>query len=365
VRFLRAVRLTQAISLFVAALLIVLVILPTQQSPATVIGTMLSGAFGSWEMVARAATTLAPVLLCAAGLAFTFSAGLYNLGVEGQVLAGAVATTALVRVLFPDGGEALAPPVVIMALGIVAGFLGGMLWGLLAGLLHVYGRISEIFAGLGLNFVAQGMAIFLIFGPWKRAGVASMSGTALFDESVWLPVIGVTELSPAALVLAGVALIVTLVVLRNTVFGLRLRAVGHSLRSSFILGIPATQHMLSAFAICGAFAGLAGATQALAVFHRLIPGISSNLGYLGLLVAMLANYNPIWLLPIAAFFSALNIGALKLPSELKVESSLAGVIQGILVLAVLLGRGLPNWPAARALDRKVRAKLGLDDDAAA
>lgn len=339
-RTVRAVRLTQAASAFIAALLIVLVILPTKQSPVTIVTTMISGAFGSWELVARAATTLAPVLLCAAGLAFTFSSGLYNLGVEGQVLAGAIATTALVRILFPDGGVALAPPVVIMALGIAAGFIGGMLWGLLAGALHVYGRISEIFAGLGLNFVAQGLAIYLIFGPWKRSGVASMSGTALFDESVWLPVIGTTELSPMALVLAGVGLVVALIVLRNTYFGLRLRAVGQSLRSSFILGIPATQHMLAAFAICGAFAGLAGATQALAVFHRLIPGISSNLGYLGLLVAMLANYNPIWLLPIAAFFSALNIGALKLPSELKVESSLAGVIQGVLVLTVLLGRGM-------------------------
>ena len=336
----RSVQVTQLVSLLIAAVLIVLVILPTGQSPVTVIGTMIDGAFGSWDLVARARTTLAPVLLCAAGLAFTFSSGLYNLGVEGQVLAGAIATTALVRALFPDGGQAAVSPALIMALGIVAGMLGGLLWGLLAGLLHVYGRISEIFAGLGLNFVAQGLAIFLIFGPWKRAGVASMSGTALFDESVWLPVLGITELSPVALVLAGVALIVALIVLRNTYFGLRLRAVGHSLRSSFILGIPATQHLLSAFAICGAFAGLAGATQALAIFHRLIPGISSNLGYLGLLVAMLANYNPIWLLPIAAFFSVLNIGALKLPSELKVESSLAGVIQGLLVLAVLLSRGV-------------------------
>lgn len=336
----RSAAVTQALAIVAAFVLITVIILPTGQSPLTVFSTMISGAFGSWELVARALTTLAPVLLCACGLAFTFSSGLYNLGVEGQVLVGAIGTTALIRVLFPDGGEAMAPPVVIMALGILAGAIGGMLWGLLAGLLHVYGKISEIFAGLGLNFVGQGLAIYLIFGPWKRAGVATMSGTALFDESVWLPVIGVTELSPAALVLAGVALIVTLIVLRNTYFGLRLRAVGHNLRSSFILGIPATQHLLSAFAICGICAGVAGSLQALAVFHRLIPGISSNLGYLGLLVAMLANYNPVWLFPIAFFFSALNIGALKLPSELKVESSLAGVIQGVLVLFVLLGRGM-------------------------
>jgi general nucleoside transport system permease protein len=332
--------LIQAASLAVGFLLIVLAIAPTGQSPLVIAQTMLNGAFGSWELIARALTTLAPLLLCACGLAFTFNSGLYNLGVEGQVLAGAIMTTALVRVLAPDGGDMLAPPALITVLGIVAGMLGGVLWGLLAGLLNVYGKISEIFAGLGLNFVAQGLAIYLIFGPWKRSGVASMSGTALFDEKIWLPVIGTTELSPAALALAGVALIATLIVLRNTYFGLRLRAVGNSLRASSILGVPATQHLLGAFMICGAFAGLAGALQALAVFHRLIPSISSGLGYLGLLVALLANYNPLWLLPIALFFSVLNIGALKLPTELKVESSLAGVIQGVLVLTMLIGRGL-------------------------
>jgi general nucleoside transport system permease protein len=330
----------RGVSIALALALIALAILPTGLSPLTVVGSMLGGAFGSWNQIARALTILIPLLLCACGLAYTFSAGLYNLGVEGQVLAGAIGTTAAIRLLFPEGGEPLAPPFVIVALGVLGGVLGGVFWGLLGGLLNVYGRVSEIFAGLGLNFVAQGLAIYLIFGPWKRDGVATMSGTALFDESVWLPGLGTTELSPVAIMLAGVGVLVTLVVLRNTYFGLRLRAVGQNLRSAAVLGIPATQHLLAAFAICGALAGLAGATQALAVFHRLIPGISSNLGYLGLLVAMLANANWWLLLPIALFFGLLNIGALRLPTDLKIESSLSGVIQGVIVLCALLSRGL-------------------------
>ncbi len=333
-------RFAQPIALLIALLVVVVIILASGQSPVAVAGAMLDGIFGAPEQLARILTVVAPLVLCACGLIFTFRAGLYNLGVEGQVLAGAIGTTMLVRLLFPDGGSALVPPVLITVLAIVAGAVFGMLWGLLAGLLNVYGKVSEIFAGLGLNFVAQGLAIYLIFGPWKRAGVASMSGTALFDESVWLPVIGTTDLSPVALVLGGLVLLVTLILVRNTYFGLRLRAVGGNLRSSYVLGIPATQHLLGAFAICGACAGLAGATQALGVLHRLIPGISSNLGYLGLLVAMLVNYNPVWVLPVALFFGALNIGSLRLPIDLKIESALAGVIQGLLVLAALFGRGV-------------------------
>jgi simple sugar transport system permease protein len=85
---------------------------------------------------------------------------------------------------------------------------------------------------------------------------------------------------------------------------------------------------------------LAGALQVLAVFHRLIPNISSNLGFLALLVVLLVGFNPLGILPVAFFFSALNVGSLQLPLVLNMESSLAGVIQGTLVLVTLIGQGL-------------------------
>jgi len=95
-----------------------------------------------------------------------------------------------------------------------------------------------------------------------------------------------------------------------------------------------------AFFLCGLFAGLAGAMQVVAVYHRLIPSISSGYGYLGLMVAMLINYQAVWVAPIAFFFAALNIGSIQLPIALKLDSSLAGVIQGSLVLAVLMVEGI-------------------------
>lgn len=326
---------------------ITLVIALAGASPIQVVSNIWIGAFGTTDQFARVVATLAPLLLCASGLLFTFTAGLYNLGIEGQITFGAIATTFAMRLL----QDALPAPLV-MLLAIVAGALGGVLWGLLAGVLNVYGRINEIFAGLGLNFAAQGLALYLIFGPWKRPGVASMSGTEQFSESLWLPTIGYTEASPIALLIAIAALVLTLVVMRGTHFGLRLRAVGQNLRASYVLGIPSIRQLLSAFAICGAFAGIAGALQVLAVFHRLIPSISSNLGFLALLVAMLVNLNAALILPIAFFFSALNIGSLQLPLAMQLESSLAGVIQGTLVLFAILGRGFsdmksPEGPKSR------------------
>lgn len=306
-------------------------------SPLTVGFSLVNGAFGTSDQLGRVMATLAPLLLCASGLVFTFMAGLYNLGVEGQITMGAIATTFILRTL----GDILPAPIVIV-LGIVFGMAGGVFWGLCAGLLNVYGKVSEIFAGLGLNFVAQGIALYLVFGPWKRSGVASMSGTELFDESLRLPTIGNTEASPIALILAAITLIATIIIIRNTYFGLKLRAVGQNIRAAYILGIPAIQQLLSAFAICGGLAGIAGALQVMAVFHRLIPNISSNLGFLALLIGMLVGNGIIWIFPVALFFSALNIGSLQLPLSLQLESSLAGVIQGTLVLFALLGQGWPT-----------------------
>ncbi|KYF82735.1 sugar ABC transporter permease [Sorangium cellulosum] len=300
-------------------------------SPVAVASSLWEGAFGSAEQAARVLATLAPLLLCGSGLLFTFRAGLYHLGVEGQLVLGALCATGAARALWPG-----LPAVAVVALCVAAGALGGALWGALTGALHTRGRVSEIFAGLGMNFVAQGAVLYLVFGPWKRPGVASMAGTEPLDAALRLSTLGGTELSPAALLLAALALVGSAAVLGRTHLGLRLRAVGLNPEAAEVLGVPAARQMLLAFAISGALAGVAGALQVLGTFHRLIPNVSSNLGFLALLVVMLAGRRAALVAPIALFFSALNVGSLKLPMTLGLESSLSGVLQGVLVLLAIL-----------------------------
>ncbi len=99
--------------------------------------------------------------------------------------------------------------------------------------------------------------------------------------------------------------------------------------------------MMSAFIICGGLAGLAGALQVLAVYHRLIPSISSGYGYLGLMVGMLVNYQVIWAAPVAFFFAALNFGSIQLANCFETWiHALSGVLQGALVLFVLMMDGV-------------------------
>ena len=221
----------------------------------------------------------------------------------------------------------------------LAGLIGGAIWGSLAGVLKTFGGVNEIFGGLGLNFVATAFAIYLIIGPWGRPGVASTSGTLIFPDRLWIPTLPHLELSPWALALGILVAVLVYFLLRGTYFGLRLKAVGKNVRAAFLLGVPTWQYSMYAFLLCGSLAGLAGAVQVTAVYHRLIPDISSGYGFLGLLVAMLINFQAIWAAPIALFFAALNIGGIQLPIIMKVDSSLSGVLQGILVLFVLLMQG--------------------------
>ena len=297
---------------------------------------ILLGSFGSLDHFTTVLGACVPLILTTTGLLATFAAGLWNIGVEGQIVLGAIFTTGVLRI-FQDSSL---PSPLILVLSILAGGIGGGLWASLVGVLKTYGGVNEIFGGLGLNFVAMSITLWLIFGPWKPPGVASVGGTKPFPPNLWLPHLADFNLSIWALLIALVCLGLVFLIIEGTHFGLRLKAVGKNIRAAFLIGIPTTQHMISAFIICGVLAGLAGAIQVTAVYHRLNSSISSGYGYLGLMVAMLINYRALWVVPVALFFAALNIGSIQLPIVLQLDSSLSGILQGALVLAVLMMDGV-------------------------
>ena len=249
-------------------------------------------------------------------------------------MAGAIGATAIMKL----GGTFLMPSMIIL-FSFVAAFVAGSLWAGLAGLLKTRGGVNEIFGGLGLNFVAHGLTLWLIFGPWKRTGVASMSGTEPFPELLWLSGLLSNRLSPSGIVLATAVLVVTGWVLGRTRFGLGLKAVGSNPKAAFLHGLKPDRYCMYAMAMAGGSAGLAGAFQVAGVYHRLIPIISSNYGYLALLVVMLSGYKVGGAPAIAFFFACLNVGSIQLPMMLQLDSSLSGIIQGTLVLVTLLAQG--------------------------
>jgi general nucleoside transport system permease protein len=331
------------IAVFMALLFTCLLVWGMKADPFKVFGVILKGSVGSSNAFTQVLQAWIPLVLASLGLMFTFTAGLWNIGMEGQVEMGAIFAYGIIRIF--TGSET--PGGLVIFLAILGGIAGGAFWALLVGLLKNFGGVNEIFGGLGFNFIADAVMLFLVYGPWKPEGVANGS-TKMLDAAYWLPQIKGSYLSLWALGIAIIGLIIVTVILKGTYFGLKLKAVGKNNKSSFLLGIPTNRYMLLAFVLCGVFAGLTGALQVTGFNHVLRNNISGGYGYMGLMVGMLANIQPIVTAPIAFIFIALSKGAASLGIDLKLDSNLSGVIQGSLVIFVLIMDGV----------RKVLSKKG-------
>ncbi|MEW5718319.1 MAG: ABC transporter permease [Chloroflexota bacterium] len=316
-----------------ALILTTLALVAIGADPLKAYATIWNGAFGSPEKLGSVIDAWVPLVFCSIGLLITFTAGLWNIGIEGQIVMGAICAAWVARTFD-------LPAEILIALMFVGGALGGAAWALLAGALKVYGRVHEIFGGLGLNFVAMGVALYLIIGPWKRAGIASTSGTEPFRPAAWLPNFPGLTVGPVEIILAIISLALIYFALRGTLWGLQLKAIGKNTRSAFWLGIPTSRHMLGAFAVCGVFAGLAGVEQASGVWARLIPAVSGGYGYLAILVVLLSGFRAPLVPFVAFFFAAVSRGSVSLPLNLQIDSALGGVMQGIVVLLFVISQGM-------------------------
>lgn len=293
---------------------------------------MWEGAFGTADKTANTLLAWTPLVLASAGLVITFAAGMWNIGVEGQIVMGAIAASFVAR-------EVPGPALVVVPLTIIAGAVGGGAWAWLAGILRTKGNVNEIFGGLGLDFVAAGLATYLVIGPWARTGVASTSGTDIFRVEAWLPTTTLfgAEMPVLAVTMALLATVAVYYLLRGTRFGLRLKAVGKSPRSAYLLGIPNDRYILNAFVLGGALAGIAGTVQATGFHHKLVPSVSGGYGFLGILVVLLAGFSARWIAPIALFFMAVSAGATQLELRLGLDSAFGGVLVTVIVLFVMFG----------------------------
>jgi len=310
--------------LFTSALLFMF-----DSTPAAAFGAMIEGALGDSAKRLSMLAFWVPLLLSSIGLLVTFRAGLWNIGIEGQIILGAIGATVVAL-------NVNAPAYILIPLELIVAMLFGALWAALAAVLKTRGRVHEIFGGLALNNIAIILTNFLISGPWQPEEGGSFRGTAPFQDAALLPLFGESRFAPLSLVLAIIAFILVLVALRGTFWGLKLKALGKNAYSSFLLGVSSEREIILALMFCGALAGLGGAVRTLSWFDSLRQSISGGIGFLALLVVMLANYNIYAVPAIALFFSAVLGGSITLQLRTQLHSSLGGILTGVMVLFVLL-----------------------------
>jgi simple sugar transport system permease protein len=285
---------------------------------------------GSTYGVSEVLVKMIPLVLSACAVLLPARIGLVNVGGEGQIYMGAwLATWGALQ--FGQQPMWIALPLVI-----ALGFVGGGLWALIPAYLRAKGWLNEVISTLLLNYVAILFVGYFIFGPWRDPSSANFPQTVQFADSVRLPQFGDTRVHLGlAIALAVVALI--WLVLRYSVWGYEMRAVGGNPEASRRHGISLTRYILVVMFIAGGIAGLAGAGEILAIQGRLRPGFSPGYGYLGFLISWLAGHNPWAVVVISFVMSIITFGGDTLQITQNIPFSVVNVLIG-LILLIVLGR---------------------------
>ena len=324
-------------SVAVALLVAALVLYATGGSWTTVLSALLDGSVrrpGRWGDTIGEAT---PLLLVALGTIVNSRAGLVNIGQEGQLYVGAALGTYVATHIGASG-----PFVLILVL--LAGIVGGAIWAGIASALRYGRRIPEVLSTLLLVFVAAQAVGYglkntnLLLDPTPDTGNRNLISDQL-DASTRLP--RVTWFGNEFPVSAFVALVLAVLValaLAWTVAGFRLQMLGQGPRTAHRAGVSESRYGGMALVVSGAFCGLAGAfmfTGGDFGNYRLTPGFPVNIGWEGLLVALVARAHPIVAIPAAFVFAALRTGSGFLAAT-GVDRDITKVVQALLVLALLV-----------------------------
>ena len=264
------------------------------------------------------ATTLVkatPLLFAGLGVAIALQAGLYNIGAEGQIYLGALATAFA-------GLYVHTWPLVHIPLALLAAVLGGGLWALLPALLKLWRGVNEIITTLLMNYIGILLVSVVVAGPLMERGAPSPYSRPL-DHSAQLPIIIGSTL--------GLALALQFLLTR-TPYGFQLRMTGTKPSVAAYAGVNVPRTLLLAMVVSGGLAGLAGASEVMGLKHRLFEEVSPGYGYDAIVIAFLGSGQPLSVIAMAFFFGALRSGADIMQRSAGIPVAIVFAIQGVAVL---------------------------------
>ncbi len=316
-------------------------------SPLDVWLTLFKGAFGDWFSWQNTLQRAAPLMLTALCVALPARAGLVIIGGEGALVLGGLACAALPYALpVPDN---IAGTVMVCAAGAVA----GALWIMLAGWLRQNRGINETISSLLLAYVAIGLFKHFVEGALRDPASLNKPSTNSLTEGIRIGGIGGSDVH-WGLALGVVACVALGLWLRWTASGFSIRVVGGNPRTAQLVGLPATRLILTACALGGACAGLAGAVEVAAVHTNANASLIAGYGYAGILVSFIARHNPVAIVPVAILFGGFGAAGSLLQRRLGLPDASVMVLQGIAFVFILASEALRDldWRALLTQFRK-------------
>jgi simple sugar transport system permease protein len=295
--------------------------------PIVAFSALLEGAFGSAEGCSEVAVKTCPLLLTGIAVALAFRAGIWNIGAEGQLLAGAAAMAWL-------GDARSVPGWAAIPTGLAVSASAGALWAGGAAYLKVRRNVSEVIATIMLNFVAAGLVGYLVHGPLME-GAGQYPQTDAVELALRLPRLAPPARAHAGILIAIVAAAACHVLLFRTVLGYQMRALGLGREAARLAGIRIGRLTWATLLLSGGLAGLAGGVEVSAVTYRLYERFSPGYGFTAIAVALLGRLHPAGVVLAALLFGALEAGSNAMQRAAGVSSVVVSVIQATVILSLL------------------------------
>ncbi len=302
---------------------------------------LVGGALGSWNGVVETIVSAAPLVLGGLAVGIGFKAGLFNIGVQGQYLMGAMAAAAV------GAAVATQPAVVAIPVALVAGAIAGGAWGFIPGFLKARTGAHEVVTTIMLNYVALLTVSYLAFGPLRQPG-ATFGRTADVGNAA-LPVL-IGRDGHLGILLAAVAVPLAFWLLYRAVIGFEIRTVGANPDAARYGGMRPRLLITLTMALCGMLGGLAGSIDILGITHYIVAGYATSVGFDSITVALLGRSHPVGILFAALLLGGMRAGAPQMQVQAGIPVEIVSVLQAIILfflVANILVRRLLRIRAAR------------------
>jgi len=306
-------------------------------------GLILKGAFGSRLGFSETLTRATPLILTGLAAAVAFRARLWNIGGEGQLYMGALAVAGIGMV--PALAGLPAPLAILLCL--IVGAVAGMILLLIPLGLRLKFGVDEVVTTLLLNFVAVLFVSLMIEGVMKDPLAFGWPQSMPVPANAELPKLMTRTRLHAGLVIAVVMALAVWWLQARTVFGMRSRAAGLNPRAAAFAGVPLGRTLVAVACLSGGMAGLAGAIEVMGVKGYVTTDLSPSFGYSGIIIAMLANLNPIGVIGAALFSAVMFVGADSMSRALGIPSYIADVTVALSLLTMLVALFLTQYRIRR------------------
>jgi simple sugar transport system permease protein len=320
--------LTGLLMIFLTFIIVGIMILIIDKNPIVAFRALIDGAFGNRSAIIHTIVKSIPVALCSLAVLFSIKGGTFNIGAEGQLVMGAIASTAAGIYL------GFLPPVLHIIVCILSGMIVGMLWCIIPAILYIKKGISLLVIFLLLNSIAIFLLQFFVLSVLGNPN-SLMPSSYTIAKSARLPnlISGPVNLSVAFILVLVLAVILYLV-LKKTKFGYELLATGYNRNAARVSGIKINKYLFLSLVLGGLFAGLAGSLDVIGNHYALYTDFSPGFGYDGIPVALLAGGNPLFAVLGSIFFGALRSGSINMRAMSGVSDEIVNIIQGLLIMMI-------------------------------